>query len=114
MTQAELAKRARITQANLAAIESGKVDPRVSTLQRIYRGLSCHLSLEPRPQQPLEDIIRGRARAIALQRLNKTMGTMALEEQALEEEVFRKLLEKRTDEILHNPREKLWRQDDER
>ena len=35
MTQAELAKRAKITQANLVAIESGKVDPRVSTLQRI-------------------------------------------------------------------------------
>ena len=114
MTQAELAKRAKITQANLAAIESGKVDPRVSTLQRIYQGLSCHLSVEPRPQKPLEDIIRGRARAMALERLNKTMETMALEEQALEEEVFKKLLEKRTDEILHDPREKLWRQEDER
>ncbi|MBA3614277.1 MAG: helix-turn-helix transcriptional regulator, partial [Nitrospirales bacterium] len=33
MTQAELAKRANITQANLVAIESGKVDPRVGTLQ---------------------------------------------------------------------------------
>lgn len=111
MTQAELAQRAKITQANLAAIESGKVDPRVSTLQRIYQGLSCHLSVEPRPQKPLEDILRGRARAVALQRLKKIMGTMALEEQALEEEVFRKLPEKRTNEILHDPREKLWRQD---
>lgn len=111
ITQAELAKRAKITQANLVAIESGKVDPRVSTLQRIYRGLSCHLSVKPRPQQPLEDILRDRAGAIALQRLKKTMGTMALEEQTLEEEVFRKILEKRTNEILHDPREKLWRQD---
>ena len=39
------------------------------------------------------------------------MGTMALEEQTLEKEVFRKLLEKRTDDILRDPREKLWRQD---
>jgi predicted DNA-binding mobile mystery protein A len=111
MTQAELAQRAKITQANLAAIESGKVDPRISTLQRIYQGLSCHLNLDPRPQQPLEDIIRGRARAIALQRLKKIMGTMALEEQAPEKEMFKKLLEKRTDDILRDPREKLWRQD---
>jgi len=111
MTQAELAKRAKITQANLVAIETGKVDPRVGTLQRIYQGLYCHLSVEPRPQQPLEDILRGRARAVALKRLKKTMGTMALEEHALEEEVFNKLLKKRTDEILHDPREKLWRQD---
>ena len=111
MTQAELAKRANITQANLAAIESGKADPRVSTLQQIYKGLSCHLSVEPRPQKSLDAILRGRARAIALKRLKKTMGTMALEGQAPEKEVFRKLLEKRTDEILRDPREKLWRKD---
>ncbi len=111
MTQAELAKRANITQANLVAIESGKTDPRVSTLQRIYEGLSCGLSLEPRPKTSLEDILRGRARAVALTRLKKTMGTMALEDQAPEAEVFRKLLEKRTDEILRDPREKLWRND---
>ncbi len=111
MTQAELATRANITQANLVAIESGKADPRVSTLQRIYRGLSCHLSVEPRPQKPLEDILRGRARAVALQRLKKTMGTMALEEQAPEKDMFKKLLEKRTDDILRDPREKLWRKD---
>ena len=84
MTQTELAKRANITQANLVAIESGKVDPRVGTLQRIYQGLSCRLSVEPRPQKPLEEILRGRARAVALKRLKRTMGTMALEEQAPE------------------------------
>ncbi len=111
MTQAELAKRAKITQANLVAIESGKVDPRVGTLHRIYQGLSCHLSVEPRPQKPLEELLRDRARAIALQRLKKTMGTMALEEQAPEKEMFRKLLEKRTDDILRDPREKLWRKE---
>ena len=43
MTQAELAKRSDITQPNLAAIESGKVNPHVSTLKRIYEGLSCDL-----------------------------------------------------------------------
>jgi transcriptional regulator with XRE-family HTH domain len=111
MTQAELAKRANITQANLVAIESGKVDPRISTLQRIYKGLSCHLSVEPRPQKPLEKILRGRARAIALKRLKKTMGTMALEDQAPEKEIFKKLLEKRTDEILRDPRGRLGRKD---
>jgi transcriptional regulator with XRE-family HTH domain len=111
MTQAELAKRAKITQANLVAIESGKVDPRVGTLQRIYQGLSCHLSVEPRPQKPLEELLRSRARVIALQRLKKTMGTMALEEQAPEKDMFKKLLEKRTEDILRDPREKLWRKD---
>ena len=111
MTQAELAKRANITQANLVAIESGKADPRVSTLQRIYKALSSNLSLEPIPKKPLEEMLRGRARAIALKRLKKTMGTMAMEEQAPDKEIFRKLLEKRTDEILRDPRERLWSKD---
>jgi len=111
MTQAELAQRANITTANLIAIESGKADPRVSTLQRIYQGLSCHLSVEPHPQKSLEEILRGRARAIALKRLKKTMGTMALENQAPEKEVFTMLLEKRTDEILRDSRERLWNKD---
>jgi len=85
----------------------------VSTLQRIYKGLSCNLSVEPRPQKSLEEILRGRARAIALKRLKKTMGTMALEGQAPEKEIFQKLLEKRTDEILRDPRERLWRKDND-
>ena len=112
MTQGELAKRANITKANLIAIESGKADPRVSTLQRIYKGLYSNLSIEPVPQKPLEEILRGRARAIALKRLKKIMGTMALEDQAPRKEIFKKLLEKRTDEILRDPRERLWRNDD--
>ena len=111
MTQAELAKRATITTANLIAIESGKADPRVGTLQRIYKALYSNLSVEPVLQKPLEQILRGRARGIALKRLKKTMGTMALEDQAPRKEIFNKLLEKRTNEILHDPRERLWRQD---
>ncbi len=114
MTQAELAKRAKITQPNLAAIESGRVDPQVSTLRRIYQGLSCNLSVEPRPQKPLGEVLRGRARAIALRRLKHAMGTMALEDQAPDKETFSQLLEKRTDEILSDRRERLWPKNDER
>jgi transcriptional regulator with XRE-family HTH domain len=104
MTQTELAKRAHITQPNLAAIESGKVDPQVGTLQRVYRGLWCDLNLEPRLQKPLEEILRGRAGTVALTRLKHTMGTMALEDQAPDKESFRRLLEKRTDDILRSRR----------
>lgn len=104
MTQTELAKRAHITQPNLAAIESGKVDPQVGTLRRIYQGLWCDLNVEPRLQKPLEDILRGRAGTVALKRLKQTMGTMALEDQAPDKEAFRRLLENRTDDILRSRR----------
>lgn len=107
MTQAELAHRAHITQPNLAAIESGKVDPQVGTLRRIYEGLGCELNLEPLLHKSLEELTRDRARAVALRRLKQTMGTMALEDQAPDEDTFRQLLEKRTDDILRSPRKRL-------
>ena len=112
MTQQELAQRAHIPQSHLALIESGKIDPQIGTLQRIFEGLSCDLVIEPRPRRPLSEILRGRARSIALKRLKHTMGTMALEEQAPEKAAFKQLLEKRTDEILGDSRERLWNKND--
>ena len=113
MTQDELGSRAHISQAHLAGIESGKIDPQIGTLKRIFQALSCDLVIQPRPTKPIQDLLRGRARSIALKRLKQSMGTMALEEQAPEPEVFKQLLEKRTDQILSDRREKLWRQTDE-
>ena len=113
MTQDEVARRAHVSQAHLAGIESGKTDPQIGTLKRIFQALSCDLVIQPRPTKPIQDLLRGRARSIALKRLKQSMGTMALEEQAPEAEVFKQLLEKRTDEILSDRREKLWRQTDD-
>lgn len=110
MTQAELANRAKITQPHLAGIESGKTDPQISTVKRIFEAMSCDLVLEPRPRKPVKELLRGRARSIALKRLKQSMGTMALEQQAPEADVFKQLLEKRTDDILTDRREKLWQQ----
>ncbi len=113
MTQAELARRAKISQPHLAGIESGKTDPQISTIKRIFEAMSCDLVLEPRPRKPIKELLRGRARSIALKRLKQSMGTMALEQQAPEADVFKQLLEKRTDDILTDRREKLWQQPDE-
>jgi transcriptional regulator with XRE-family HTH domain len=108
MTQRELAKRAEITQPHLAEIESGKRDPRWSTLKRIFAALSCELYIDPRPKKSMKEILRGRARKLALKRLKQSMGSMALEGQASDREIFLKLLEKRTDEILADRSQRLW------
>ncbi|MBX3328881.1 MAG: helix-turn-helix domain-containing protein [Nitrospira sp.] len=112
MTQAELAQRSHMPQSHLAQIESGKTDPQVGTLKRIFEGLSCDLVIEPLPRKPLSEVLRGRARSVALKRLKHAMGTMALENQAPEKEVFKRLLEKRTDDVLNDPRERLWNKKD--
>jgi len=113
ITQQELAQRSHITQSHLAQIESGKIDPKIGTLQRIFDGLSCDLVIEPLPRRPLSEVLRGRARSIALKRLKHAMGTMALEDQAPEKVAFKRLLEKRTDDILNDSRERLWHKKDE-
>jgi len=109
MTQAELAERAKIPQSHIVKIESGKADVQMSTLEKIFKALSCDVIIQPKPQKSIDEILRGRARAIALTRLKQSMGTMALEGQAAEADTFRELLEKKTDEILSDSREKLWR-----
>ncbi len=113
MTQKELALRVQIPQSHLAAIETGKIDPQIGTVKKIFQGLSCDLIMMPRPQKPLTELLRGRARSLALKRLKQAMGTMALENQAPEKESFARLLEKRTDDILHDPRARLWSESDE-
>jgi transcriptional regulator with XRE-family HTH domain len=109
MTQSELAYRAKMTQARVALIEAGRVDPQWSTLQRLFDAMDCDLSVVPRPRKPVEEVLRGRARAVALQRLKSSAGSMAMEGQGPEAEDFQALLEKKTDEILSDGREKLWR-----
>ena len=39
MSQTELASKAKVSQAHIAKIENGKVDPRYSTVDRIFRCL---------------------------------------------------------------------------
>jgi transcriptional regulator with XRE-family HTH domain len=45
LTQQQLAARARISQPALARIESGRIIPRVDTIERLLR--ECGMSLEP-------------------------------------------------------------------
>ena len=113
MTQAELANRAKVTQPHLGRIEGGKIDPRTNTLRRIFQALSCDFVIMPRPKKDIKEVLRGRARSIALKRLKQAMGPMALEGQASEPEIFRQLLEKRTEEILNDSRERLWNKKDD-
>ena len=102
-----------MAQSHLANIEAGKIDPQVGTLRRIFQAMSCQLVIRPDPIKPIEEVLRRRARVVALKRLKQTMGTMALEKQAPEAELFKELLEKRTNEILSDKKERLWRGGDE-
>jgi len=54
LTQAALARASRIPQPNIAAFESGRLDPKLSTLRRLAHALGISLGslLDGRPMQP--------------------------------------------------------------
>ncbi|MDR4468683.1 MAG: helix-turn-helix domain-containing protein [Nitrospira sp.] len=99
MTQQELAQRSQIPQSHLALIESGKIDPQIGTLQRIFDGLSCELVIEPQPRRPLSEILRGRARKHCAQEAHAHHGNHGTRRPSPRESRIRTALEKRTDEI---------------
>lgn len=52
LTQAKLARRLRMTQAQIARIESGLTDPRISTLTELARALGLEPVLLPKQLLP--------------------------------------------------------------
>jgi len=57
MTQAQLARRAGLTQPHVALIESGKGDPQVGTLRALFNALFCDLVVLPIPRHRPGDIV---------------------------------------------------------
>lgn len=58
-SQRELAARSGVTQANISKIETGQVDPQISTLVELSRFLDLEVTLAPRQATPaIEAIIR--------------------------------------------------------
>ena len=108
MTQAELAKRAQVTQPHLAGIERGRIDPQIKTLRRIFDALSCDLTITPQPKTDIQQILLDQARRIARERLQRVAGTMAMEGEGAAPEIFEQVLERRAAEILNDPGERLW------
>lgn len=61
MSQAQLARRAGIGQGHIMKIETGKLDPRLSTLRRLYDAMFCDLLVAPLPRKrPTEALAEGR------------------------------------------------------
>lgn len=60
MSQAQLARRSGIPQANIARLEAGKTDVRLGTLRRLFAALFCDLAVFPRPRQRPGDVLADR------------------------------------------------------
>jgi len=112
MTAEQLAKRLRVKQPSIVALEQSEAKGTIelATLRRVAEALDCKLVYALVPNKPLEQTVRERARLFARRRREPIEHSMALENQALEKrKVERRETEALIDEILRetNPR-RFW------
>src|ERR1022692_2826531 len=104
MSTAQLAKRLRVKQPSVVALEQSeaKGTMELATLRRVANALDCTLVYALVPNKPLEAMVRDRARAFAGRRLEPVEHSMLLEDQ----KVTAKGADERLNEILRetNPR----------
>ena len=86
MTTAQLAHRMGISQPRIVDLERSEILGRIKleTLQRAASAMNCQLVYVLLPNEPLETMIQGRARQIAMGHLGSIEHTMRLENQGVE------------------------------
>ena len=110
MTSAQLGRRIEVSQPRVIRIERDEAHEAITlrTLRRIAEGLNCTLVYALVPNEPLEDMLRNRARAVADQQLSRTDHTMRLENQALEERDLQTERDRLVNDLLAGDPRRLW------
>lgn len=109
----QLGKRAGIDQSRISRLENAERtgNLEIASLQKIARGLHMRFVYGFVPETSLEEMVRARAREIALKRMNRLNDTMRLEEQELSEEEREKALEDMIQKIVFNQPKDFWDED---
>lgn len=111
MTQAQLARRVGLPQSHIARIEKGKRDVQLSTLKKIFVAMGAELSLRPAFRQSPKITVKVRAKALAERRVQRLMGTMALEKQSPDPKTRQALLRSELARIITAKSTAIWEQD---
>ena len=109
MTQAQLARRAGTTQQAIALIEADKVDPRLSTLQKIAAALECELGATFSFKKPAAMLIHEKALEKARLWVGLTAGSSALELQAPSKKVKEYEIKETVRFLEEEGRRHLWK-----
>ncbi len=108
MSQATLARRAKVPQSTISRIERAK-KYNLSTLHKVLKALSCEIVLVPLLMEPIEKIRRRQARRLAEAKMLYLRGTMSLEKQEPDKKLLDALLQEEEDELLRSSGNKLWK-----
>ncbi|MES2832059.1 MAG: mobile mystery protein A [Pseudomonadota bacterium] len=111
LTERQQAKRLGITGPTLHKSEQAESDERITLqqLRKLADGLDCELVYALVPRRPLTEVVRERARTIALEEVGGVTHTMSLEDQRPADARIRKQVERRTEELLRGRWSDLWR-----
>ncbi len=110
-TERQQAQRLGVSGPTLHKSEQAEADDRISLgqLRKLADGLDCELVYALVPRRPLTDMVRDRARAIAMEEVGGVAHTMGLEDQRPAAERLRKQVDRREEELLRGRWSELWR-----
>ena len=108
MTQSQLAGRAGLPQSHVARIESGRVDPRLSTLRKVLGALFCDMLTVPRMQRKLADILEDRIKEKARKNVASVWDAAAPEKQPSDGETVRAMIRSEESRLRTHPSSEIW------
>ncbi|WPG37752.1 mobile mystery protein A [Variovorax sp. EBFNA2] len=110
-TERQQAQRLGISGPTLHKSERSEADDRITLgqLRKLADGLDCELVYALVPRRPLTEMVKERARAIAIEEVGRVAHTMSLEDQRPASERLRKQVERRTEELMRGRWSELWR-----
>ncbi|TBR23203.1 helix-turn-helix domain-containing protein [bacterium] len=108
MTQAQLAKRAGMEQAQVARFERGRGDARLGTARRLFSALGLELLVSAAAPVPLARLLEERVRAVAHRRVARVAATMALERQEPDARALRALEKEEEARLRERGGSELW------
>ncbi len=110
LSASQLGKKVGIDQSRISRLENSEKsgDLKLSSLQKIAKGLNMKFVYGFVPEDTLEAMVREQAKRIALKRLETLDPTMRLEKQALSNEEQKKALEDMIEKILIDNPKDFW------
>ncbi len=111
MSAAQLAGRLGVAQQAIVNFERNEAAGKITlqSLQRVAQALDCRVVYAVVPNNPLVQMRRARAQALADQLVRPVAHSMKLEAQGVSDKETRRQRKELTDEILRGSARKLWR-----
>ena len=110
MSGAALARRLGMSQAGLHKLETAEASDAITlaSLRKLAQALDCELQYALVPRTSLAQHIQEQAQHVAKKRLQPVAHTMALEDQAVSQNMNKLQLEQMTKQLLAGSRRQLW------